>query len=160
MAKWDWISPSIQQLYLIFTVYTYFYSGTLPLLVHVGPLLLFCGSSGVWRFPSFSCGEGRGLQLVLPLESVYPTDTKTMPSLRVFLCVEGVGWGCKGRVLSHSAILVDPRGSFGNLQMLFLGEWWWWYCVVVWGCRWSPYHFDTMCEECQGCSIHPTDHVN
>lgn len=57
-------------------------------------------------------------------ESVCPTEPKAMAPLSVSVCEWGVGWGWKGRVFcSHSAILVDPRGSFGNLEIIFLELW-------------------------------------
>ena len=133
-------------MYLIFIVCTFFYSGTPPC-----SLLLWSR----WSLELHQLllwgreGSATSLSALLP----------PPPPLTVCLCVEGVGWGCKRKTFcSHSAISVDPRGSFGNLEMLFLGEWWW-YCVVAWGCIWSSYHFHTMWEECQRCSRHPTDSV-
>lgn len=58
-------------------------------------------------------------------ESVCPTELKAMAPLSVSVCEGGAGWGWKGRVFcSHSAILEDPRGSLGNLEIIFLELWW------------------------------------
>lgn len=138
----------------------YFYSGTVPLFFHVGSQSLRLWFQWSLKLPQLLLWYREGSAISSANSLSAPLTLKPCHhSVSSYVLRESGGAG-KEEFLFPLDYFSRPKRFIWSFRDVIFGG----VAVVFCGCLrvytvWLAYHFNTMCKEFQGCSIHPTDNA-